>query len=181
MTSCHIIRRRPLKIQQVLFYLRQGYATSTASKADDVQPPEVTGQEDISSNLSPVPVRRDPDLYRGIIGRAGVKLDGPLGNQYKPDPLLRQQLTAENQYEILAQTMTPLADIPYEDQLKFKWQRNKKLVVNISRTLAKKIPMLYLDNDSLMCPVDPIVPSVSCSVCKDRCMTSRFVLHGVIV
>ncbi|GAU89801.1 hypothetical protein RvY_02310 [Ramazzottius varieornatus] len=161
MASCRIFTQRPLKIQDVLLHFRQGYATSAAHQPEpaDPRPPEVAAQDRTANNPTSLSPQNDPQLFRGILGRAGVKVAVPVGNQYKPDPLLRQQLTAENQYEVLAQTMTPLSHIPYEDQLKFKWERNKKLVVNISRTLSKHIPMLYVDQDGLMCPVDPVVPS----------------------
>ncbi|OQV15923.1 tRNA (uracil(54)-C(5))-methyltransferase-like protein [Hypsibius exemplaris] len=96
--------------------------------------------------------------FRGIMARAGVTLPLGLGNHFKPDPFLRLQITAENQDEVLAATMTPLAALSYPDQLRFKWERNRQLLRNFSRSVEKKVAV-ELDENGLICPLEPVVPS----------------------
>lgn len=97
--------------------------------------------------------------FRGIMASLGISAS--IGNNFKPDPLLRTQLTVANQNEVLEATMIPLAKLPYEDQLSFKYMRNKSLIRNLSKTLSRRIPNIQLDDDGLICPLDPVVPSVS--------------------
>jgi hypothetical protein len=108
----------------------------------------------------PEPEEGSFTLFRGIMARAGINLPIGLGNHYKPDPFLRHQITTENQDEVLTATMTPLVQLSYEDQLRFKWERNKQLLRNFSRTISKNIPQIHLDKDGLICPLDPVIPSV---------------------
>ena len=63
------------------------------------------------------------------------------------DCVTPEEVTAENQYDSLARVVTPLWQIPYEEQLqvKLKWSRNvmrnfiKKLRVQTSSKKVRKI------------------------------------------
>ncbi|XP_055331365.1 tRNA (uracil-5-)-methyltransferase homolog B-like [Paramacrobiotus metropolitanus] len=128
-------------------------STKALSATEDTKPSNVP----LGPHSEPSEIAAQNEYLRGVLISLG--LTAHLGPNYKPDPLLRQQLTVDNQKEVLEATMTPLVRMPYEDQLRFKYLRNRNLVRNISKTLAKRIPDVYLDPDGLICPVDPIIPS----------------------
>ncbi|XP_049852881.1 tRNA (uracil-5-)-methyltransferase homolog B-like [Schistocerca gregaria] len=71
-------------------------------------------------------------------------------------PKIPEHVTAENQYECLAEVVTPLWRIPYEQQLELKFQWTKHVVSLIKSKLK---PHSHKHNHLKMCRVNNVLPS----------------------
>lgn len=71
-------------------------------------------------------------------------------------PKLPEHVTAENQHECLAEVVTPLWRVPYEEQLQLKFQWTKNVVSLIKSKLKSRS---HKHNRMRMCRINKVLPS----------------------
>lgn len=84
-----------------------------------------------------------------------------LKEKVKPEvsPPITKPITSEDQYERLAQAVTPLYQVPYSKQLKIKERNVYEILKTLTRRLTDVQAPFQKVSGRLPCPVEPVRPS----------------------